>query len=834
MKVSVNLLKQFGGAGLDITPDQLIERIGAQLGAVEDTVDMGKLYDGAVIAKIVSCQPLEGSDHLTVCLIDDGGAVSGVERDASGYVQVVCGAPNVRAAMVTVWLPPGSTVPQSAGKEPFVLTARMFRGFKSNGMLASLRELAVGDNHDGIAELDGAEAVPGTGFAAAYQLDDQIIDIENKMFTHRPDCFGQLGIAREVAGIANQAFTSPDWYTERPLWPVDRDNAALSVEVQIPDLCPRYMAIEIDGVRVKPSPVWLQAALTKLGVRPINNIVDITNYVMLLTAQPLHAFDFDKIAVDGQAGLVVRQPREGETLTLLDGKTLTPRPDAILICNRDQPVALGGVMGGRNSEIGESTKRIIIESANFDMYNIRRTAMEHGLFTDAVTRFTKGQSPRQCAAALYQAIMLIKQLCPEAAAVAEPIDVFNANPKDTPIEVTTGFINNRLGLSLGADEIAGLLKNVEFTVSYQNETLEITAPFWRTDVTVPEDLVEEIGRLYGYDKLPLILPQRSIAPPPVDWLLAIKGQVRSILARLGANEILSYSFVPGELIKKVNQDPDEAFQLSNALSPDLQCYRLSLTASLLEKVHPNIKAGYKEFVLFEIGKGHGKPYGTDHEDLPAEAELVEAVYAATDKARQPGAPYFVAQKYLIELINRLGGAIKLQPMPLEDNWPLRAPYEPSRSAYVFLNGRENDEPIGVVGEYAAAVRRQLKLPSACAGFSIDLRRLTSAPLLKPSYKPLPRYPKVDQDLTLAGPTSLAFQDLYDLLKNEVERNKPGNCLWELSPIDIYQTADAVPVKHFTFRLTIASFERTLTDAEVSKLLQRLADAAAAAYHTKLV
>ena len=301
MKVSLNTIKQYIHFDLP-SVDELVARINEQLGGVEEIVDVAKKYEGIVIVKVVECAPLEGSDHLNVTKIDDGGVVQNVERDENGLVQVVCGAPNVRAGMFAVWLAPGVTVPESfEDTEPFVLGARPLRGVVSNGMLASAKELAFGDSHEGILEIDpnewkpnDFEIKPGANFAEVYALNDTVIDIENKMFTHRPDCFGQLGVAREIAGILGHQFESPEWYKNIPEFG-GGEGLSLTVQNDIPDKVPRFMAVAIKDVTVKSSPVWLQAELVRLGAKPINNIVDVTNYVMLLTAQPMHAYDYDKV-----------------------------------------------------------------------------------------------------------------------------------------------------------------------------------------------------------------------------------------------------------------------------------------------------------------------------------------------------------------------------------------------------------------------------------------------------------------------------------------------------------------------------------------------------------
>lgn len=862
MKVSVNWIKQF--IDFELPPvEELVEKIGAQLGGVEGVEYIGAKYKGAVLARVVSCEPHSDSDHLNVCRIDDGGVTQNVERGDDGLVQVVCGAPNVRAGLMVVWLPPGSTVPESYDKAPFVLSSRELRGVVSNGMLASARELAIGEDHDGIVEVASEDSVsrhagldpeskvvdsgsgaamtqvlsPGDSFAGAFQLDDYIIDIENKMFTHRPDCFGQLGIAREIAGILGQPFTSPEWIYNAHLesLQIGGEPLPLTVVNEIPNLVPRFMAVALDGIEIKPSPLEFQTWLARLGVRPINNVVDVTNYSMLLTGQPLHAYDYHKLkALSGENGatIAIRHPRSNEEVALLNGKTIKPREEAIMIATDKQLIGVGGAMGGSETEVDQNTTAVVLEVATFDMYSIRRTSMAHGLFTEAVTRFNKGQSPLQNDEVLGESVRLLERLS-GAHVAGEIID--NNHVDQTrrdrrwvhpPVPVAVSFINSRLGFELAGEDIKTLLENVEFHVEINEASLTVTAPFWRTDVETREDVVEEVGRLYGFDKLPLELPKRSIQPALRDTQFDRKQAIRTALSRAGANEVLTYSFVHGDLLEKVGQDVSQAYQVSNALSPDLQYYRLGITPSLLEKVHANIKAGYDQFALFELGKVHGKSE-TDEDGLPKEFERLGLIVAAEPKTAARlygGAPYYAARKFAGVVIGR-NHNLQLVPLAeanLEGHELTRqmvAPYEPSRSA-VYYDG---ERIVGVVGEFKRSVARAFKLPEFCAGFELFLRPL--AGVGAEQYMPLPRYPEVTQDITLKVAAGLNYQALYDVLWNEVQSKRPDQTLIALRPVDIYQRPDDPDHKQLTFRLDIASYVTTLTDKEVATFLGLVANAA---------
>jgi phenylalanyl-tRNA synthetase beta chain len=349
------------------------------------------------------------------------------------------------------------------------------------------------------------------------------------------------------------------------------------------------------------------------------------------------------------------------------------------------------------------------------------------------------------------------------------------------------------------------------------------APFWRTDIELREDVIEEVGRLYGYDHLPLELPKRDLTPAKRDALLELKTKIRDVLRRAGANELLTYSFVHGELLEKAGQDPKQAFQLSNALSPDLQYYRLSLTPSLLASIHPNVKAGYDNFVVFELGKAHNLEHKDTDDGLPAEFEMLDVVFAATSRAGIAGAAFYQARKYLTNLANSFGLPLEFRPIESEEDYQVAKPYDYKRSAKVFVYG--TDLPLGMVGEYKASVSKAFKLPKYTAGFGIGLTQLQEV-LQQASAKYIeqPKYPKVTQDMTLRVPSGLAYQELYNFLVNELSKVQPDNTLPGLRAIDIYQ-GDDTKSKNITFRLEISSYEKTLTDQEVNKLLDTVAAAA---------
>ena len=825
MKVSLNLIKQL--INFELPPvDELVARVNQQLGGVEEVIDLKSKYGGARIVRVVECAKHPNADRLSVTKIDDGGAVADVPRDENGLVQVVCGAPNVHADMWAIWLPPQSTVPASFDDdEPFVLDARPLRGVLSQGMLAAADELAIGTDHEGIVEITehdvpaGVELSAGASFAEIFGLDDFVLDIENKMFTHRPDCFGQLGVAREIAGIFHQQFTSPDWYKSEQQF-TGAEGLELTVTNDAPELVPRFMAVAIKDIEVKPSPLWLQCQLVAMGGKPINNIVDATNYIMLMTAQPTHAYDYDKLR---GSTLGVRMARAGEKVSLLNGKEYELTTDDIVIANCEGVIGLAGVMGGSNTEVSNDTKNIVLECATFDMYVLRKTAMRHGVFTDALARFNKGQSPLQNAAVLKLLMSMVGGV--QASEVFdlkqfsdEFDDYFDGKYTPANIDIDSKFINERLGLKLSENDICGLLNNVEIKSHGPEEELDyicIQSPFWRTDLELPEDIVEEVGRLYGFDKLPRELPHRSIKPAPKNPRRELKNAIRQSLSRAGANEILTYSFVHERILKNAEQDVIQAYKLSNALSPDLQYYRLTVLPSLLDKVYTNIKSGHNEFALFEIGKGHLKSKGLNKEGLPIENNYIDLVY--TSKKDKPGAPFYVAKKIIDNLEKDLGVKFEFEKIVNQIDKQILAPFDIDRSSLIRI---DNGDIVGLVGELKRSVIKNFKLPQyiSAASIDIDILQKNISKNIGDSYHPLSKFPSTRRDISIEIDSAVSYKDVLNVVKNSLQ--KQDDEFISIRLVDVYRAKDSL-FKTITLNISMTNYNRTLTATDASRIIENI-------------
>ena len=849
MKINLHWLDSF--VDLKLERDELLRRINAQLGEIESVVDCAQKYVGATIVKVAGASP-NPDDGL--CLIDDRQKVTGVKRQKDGLVQIFCNDPNLTIGMLAVWLPPGSIVPASfelgVGKQ-VKLAAREIRGVLSQGMLASASELDLGMEKETVLALGSSsardsgsedvglsEADVGRPFAEVFHLDTEVIEIENKMFTNRPDCFGLIGVAREVAAITGSAFKNAklrDLYFKADGSQIAGAPSGLKLDVRCPELVARFQAHVIRGVKVGPSEnIYERALLASVGLKPVNNVVDKTNLAMYLSGQPTHAFDLDKLKAlsnDTKGGLklVVRHSEPGEKLALLNGKELTFDQPAVVIATDREAVALGGIMGGVSTEVDAKTKNVLLECANFSMYEIRRTTMRYGVFSEAATRFTKCQSPGQIPGTAAATSSMIAHCRPDPAEAAgvEVYEFAAAGPMGIePLSVEAAFVNRRLGTNLAAAKMVELLRRGEFFVGLKGEdVLEIKVPFWRTDIGIAEDIIEEVGRLNDYGEIEPVLPQRPTRPPAADKagrLLELKNQLRHLLASQGANEAVAYSFVAGDFVQRAGQDPNDCFQLTNPLNPHLEVYRQSLTPSLTALAEANRRCGWRQFALFEIGSVHQKSAPRDEEGLPLDLQRTALLYC--DGAKGEGSPFFAARRYLDLLAARFG--LQLNYRPLAKNLPegplyMDTPYEPASTALVSCRGRF----LGIVGILKAGEGR-------FAGWELEtdtLLELSEDRARESVYKPLAKYPGSSQDLTLKVSSDLPYAHLEETLEKALAEWRKRNWRVELRLLSIFKPPAGEGHKHVSFRLTAGHEERSIRRGEVSDILAGLIEASASGH-----
>lgn len=818
MLISLNAIKRYVNIPDSISNSDLMKLIGSRLVEVEGTESLAEKYQNIYIAKVVKCTDIEGT-HLHLCEIDAGIRNAEFSTLESGLIQVVCGAPNVRVGILVAWLAPGAIVPSTFGTENFQLSVRKLRGYESYGMIAGPDELGFGNEHKYIAEIAPDLVKPGDAFANVFGLDDLIIDIENKSLTHRPDTFGIIGFAREVAGILGQKFDEPkiyqgDFRSQTEVF--TRKNNELSIEITDPKLCPRYSCVVLeqsDFIKEPTPEVPDNRPLTKdsiflykAGMRPVSQIVDATNLTMLETGQPLHAFDYDKfIAVGGsdQPKILVRRAKDGEKLTLLDDMVVDLNENDIVITSNDIPVALAGAMGGKNTEIDENTKRILLESATFSLYNLRKTQMAHGIFSEAITRFTKGQPAFGTVPALELCLEKLGVKNLDQVTFTDQNSVENQpNSDKSLIVISLSDLNQTLGANFTVAEVKQTLENVGFIVDTNAEQLVVQAPLWRTDIHIKEDIYEEMGRLTGFDNIPKTLPTRSFKGSPKNPLFALKSEIRNILSDvIGGSELLTYSFVSKALQQKVGENIEDSYEIVNSISPELQCFRQSIIPSLLEKTYENQKAGFKDFVLYEMNQVAKKSFGMQPDQTPSlESHL--AICLEGD--------YYQIKQICETLGRRLGFDFKFT-----DFKSAQYPYFESLHSVDIKVGQT---VIGALGEIEHTVLKGMKLKNIAA-LEINLVPLLSlTPILRGAQK-ISRFPSVTRDLTVKTPDQVSFAILNQTIEKALKRD---NFVYEIEPVSIYRQTENSETRNCSFHLSFASTVKTMSADEISDIMKQIA------------
>ena len=805
MLISLNWLKKY--VDVKVSDEELVRLIGARLVEVEGVIDESTKYNNIVVVRVESAEKIPDT-HLTLCQVNDGNAE---------LTQVVCGAPNVREGMLAVWIKPGAIVPASVREDaPFMIGKRKMLGkYDSDGMLAGADELDFGDDHSGIVEIDPDAAKPGDALADIFELNDKILEIENKSLTHRPDTFGIIGFAREVAGILGQKFEAADVSelgvlrsaAARELAPSahgdgpdgrgpEADTAgAIKIMIKDSNICKRYSVVILQkhGEIKKKYLTWQDTILSKSGMRPVDPIVDATNYLMLLTGQPLHAFDYDKfVAVGGSDKPVinVRLAKNGEKLILLDDKEIELNENDIVICSNDIPVALAGAMGGKSTAIDENTRNIILESATFSLYNLRKTQMAHGIFSEAITRFTKGQPAYQTLAVAEKCAEMLK----DGFEIACMADEYPEPAKENVVYVSEAEINGLLGTKYDNNLIRTTLENVGFKVAGD---FEVKAPAWRTDIHIKEDVIEEVGRLLGYDNIEPTLPLHGTASE--NMMFALKSRVRNIMERFGANEVLTYSFVSEKLLEKANLDIKNSYKIVNSISPDLQLVRQTIVPSLLDKAFVNQKIPFDEFAIYEMNKVYQKEWGMDAENVPVEKMRMGMVLA---ERKTKGAAYYKAKYYVEKLLAELN--IESEFKILKSDVAEAKPFEKKRAAEIYTDG----ELIGFVGEFKNKVRNNFKLNEYLAGFELDFDKILEK--AKPTREVNIVSEKEKRDLTVS--TDKTYGELVAKIKDVLVKN---NVEAKISPISIYQP-DNSEIKNISVHL---EFLQKIDDSLMRELEQ---------------
>jgi len=737
------------------------------------------------LSAIIVGRVLEQKDHprsnkpLWIHQVDIGGGK---------VVQIIAGAPNAVAGTLVPVALPGTRVPSGT----LVRDAKI-AGEAGQGMLCSADELLLGEDREPkIMLLDRGE--PGESLAK-YIPPDAILEAE--ITPNRPDCLGHIGVARELGAAAGRDFKANFMppYIEGVQPPAGE---LIDIAIDVPDLCSRFVAVPITGVKVGPSPDWVQRRLRAAGVRPISNVVDATAYVMLEHAKPTHVFDAGKLA--GKQ-LHVREAREGESLLCLDGQTRKVGPGMLVVADAKGPVAIGGIIGGEESGVSDATTDVVIESAGWDGVNIRATSRALGLRTDASLRHEKGLAPETAMAAARRAAALVRDWA-GGQVHADWVDVYPRPQEPVRIQLEPQKIDGLLGVIVPPDESQRILRNLDFQVRADKGTWDVLPPVFRLDVELPEDVVEEVGRIYGIDRIPATLPGSrrtswNVAPPEDhQWML------RDVLLGAGFDEVVAPALVPQRLLKRLGL-ADGARTLFNPMSDELDTMRTSLLPSLLSVARYNQNRTAERVDVFELAR----VYRGKRADGLADEQIRLTVLARVDASPDAGRRGFLRLKSVMDRFAQdlVVGTVRY----------LRASpdlYHPGRTASIMVGGSE----IGVVGELHPSTLAVFDLDGRAVALDIDAEALIAARGQRKATE-LPRYPAVHRDIAVVVDPNVSAGELHRTIKDA-----GGNSLESLRAFDEYR-GDQVAEgrKSIAFTLTFRSPERTLTDAEVEKAMSEI-------------
>ncbi len=799
MKFTLNWLKEY--VAVDLTVEELADRL-TMLGLeVDNITPLGQGIEQIRIGRVLAVNPHPNADRLTLCQ---------VEVDKKVY-SVVCGAPNVRAGLLVPIALPGTTMPSG-----LLVKEAAIRGEVSQGMLCSEKELGISDEHSGIMELP--ETVDtGKSLVEALGLDDTMIEVD--LTPNRPDCASVIGIAREVAAFTEQKMRLP---IAEQLPDLNATAVPFDVEIHAANDCPRYAARLLKNVTVGPSPWWLQRRLAAVGLRTINNIVDITNLVMLEYGQPLHAFDFNTL---GGAKILVRHAADGEKFTTLDGVDRELDSEMLLICDADKPVAVAGVMGGLNTEVSDTTTDVLLESAYFNPVSIRRTARRLNMTTDASYRFERGVDPDGVLYAMERAVRFMVDIA-GAEALPGGVDRYPGKTAMPSLQLRVKRTCDLLGIELNGEEIATMLRAIEMRVEMQDDDILVVAPpSFRVDIEREIDLVEEVARLIGFNEIPTTLPAIPMSFPEQDKSREIRQRVISLLTSVGFSEAVNYSFVSAKHFDKLGLAPDDTarrtVELLNPLSEDQGVMRTMLLPGLLENVQRNLNYQTTEIKLFETGKVFLPELDSKETSTvqPKETTLVTGVLSGRRYSEStllhfgtdPVDAFDV--KGTVELLCRELRMPDVSCEPADEQTTTPSYVADNSLSTLIVDGRA----IGMLGKVQSKVLTAFGIKQDVYFFDINLDQVALIDPAPKIFQSLPRFPAVHRDIAMLVPEGIAAGDILTAVKNS------GNTLLDsIELFDIYR-GKSVEAGHKSVALAITyrSEKETLDDSKVDKMHQKI-------------
>jgi phenylalanyl-tRNA synthetase beta chain len=800
MIVSLKWLRNY--VDVTLTVDELVHRLTMVGLEVEGVSALNPHLQGVIPVRVQSVDPHPRADRLHLCRVSDG------EKE----YQVVCGAPNVRAGVVAPLALPGTEMPNG-----MVLREARLRGEVSQGMLCSQKELGLGEDASGIWLLPETITL-GIPLSRALDIEDTIIEVS--ITPNRGDCLSILGIAREVAAICGAPLRYPSVVLEEKGPAID---GRASVVIEDPVGCPRYAARLVEGITIGPSPRWLRESLEAVGLRSINNIVDVTNFILMEMGQPLHAFDFDSLR---EHRIVVRRARGGERFTTLDGVERTLFDDTLLICDGAGPVAIAGIMGGLDSEITSGTSRVLIESAYFQPVCIRRTGKKIGLRSESSYRFERGVDPEGVLRAVDRAAALMAEVGGGVIAAGR-IDVY-PQPIERPVlSLRVDRTNRFLGTRLEASRMAEVLKSIEMDVrELDADRLEVIPPAFRPDISREVDLTEEVARLVGYDQIPVTHPHVELRAEPLDPHFRMRQEAKSFLAGAGFFEVINYSFIGQESLRRLMLASDDPrlhpVVVKNPLSEDQGVMRTSLLPGLLQTVRHNFGHRNDDLRIFELSKVFLPRAG---EALPAEPHHLAGILTGK---RDPHLLYggeeevdFADARGIVESVLDL---FYLEGVRFADE-ALPSYLDAAQAASIFCG----EEWVGALGKFRAEVQEAFDLKKNIMVFEVDFDKVFNLKQSHPMFRSLPKYPPVARDMALIVDENLSVQEPLDYIWGQKEA-----LLEQVEVFDIYRNPQwGKGKKSVGYRLVYRSPERSLTDEEINDIHSGLVRKVLDAFHATL-
>ncbi|SOC36514.1 phenylalanine--tRNA ligase subunit beta [Ureibacillus acetophenoni] len=799
MLVSLNWLKQY--VNIDgIEPTELAEKITRSGIEVDAVIDRSQGMTNVVVGHVVSKEKHPDADKLNVCQVEVG------EGDVR---QIICGAPNVAAGQKVIVALPGARLPGGVK----IKKAKM-RGVESNGMICSLQELGVEGRTVPKAYADGIyvlpeDAVPGSDALELVGLRDIVLELG--LTPNRSDALSMLGVAYEVAAILSEEVKLPEIN-----YPTSAENAEnyIKVSTEASDLNPLYAAKVIKNVKIAESPLWLQHHLMAAGIRPHNNVVDITNFILMEYGQPLHAFDYNSLKTNE---IVVRLANEGEKIVTLDDQERTLNSHNLVITNGVEPVAVAGVMGGANSEVTSETTTVVIEAAYFDGFSVRRTSKELGLRSDSSARFEKGVDPNRVLLAAERAAQLLSELAGgEVLQGTVLVDELDKTP--TRVVVSPDFVNARLGMKISLEDMLAILHRLQFDVEAANGLLIIDAPTRRQDIKIEEDIVEEIARLYGYDEIPMTLPEGNASVGGLTPYQEKRRVVRNVMEGAGLLQAVTYSLTSDELSQKFALKVEDTTKLLMPMSEERTTLRQSLIPHLIEAASYNVARKADSVALYEVGSVF---LGKTEEELPYEEEHLAIVLTgkwidnAWQGEKRP-VDFYVAKGIVEALFEKLGLTDQVSfEKALVDG------LHPGQTANVLLDG----EKVGIIGGLHPSERKKVDLKETFVA-ELNLFAILNASTNALVYTPVPRFPEITRDIALELDRTKPAGEIESII-----RKAGTKLLKQVKVFDVYEGEKMeAGKKSVAFTLTYFDPERTLTDEEVTsahnKVLKALAEAGA--------